>query len=88
MLGPLLLALAVAIKAYTETMAYKENSRRYEKMAFLFAQGRQAATELLRQDEQESCRRVLLEIGKEALAENGDWLLQHRARPLKMPHHE
>ncbi|EKO39307.1 MAG: hypothetical protein B193_1989 [Solidesulfovibrio magneticus str. Maddingley MBC34] len=88
LLGPLLLALAVAIKAYAETMAYKENSRRYEKMAFLFAQGRQAATELLLQDEQDQCRRVLLEIGKEALAENGDWLLQHRARPLKMPHRE
>ena len=87
LLGPLLLALAVAIKAFIETMAYKENSRRYEKMAFLFAQGKQAATELLSQDEQESCRRVLLEIGKEALAENGDWLLQHRARPLRMPNH-
>ena len=84
-LGPLLLALAIALKAYGETMAYRENSRRYEKMAFLFARGGQALAVAARQGETGLRRHVLLEIGKEALAENGDWLLQHRARPLKMP---
>lgn len=84
-LGPLLLALAIGLKAYGETMAYRENSRRYEKMAFLFAQGGQAMAGAARQGETGLRRHVLLEIGREALAENGDWLLQHRARPLKMP---
>ncbi len=84
-LGPLLLALAIGLKAYGEIMAYWENFRRYEKMAFLFAQGGQAMAGAARQGETGLQRHVLLEIGKEALAENGDWLLQHRARPLKMP---
>ena len=29
---------------------------------------------------------TLLELGKEALAENGDWVLLRRERPLEMPH--
>jgi len=38
----------------------------------------------------EVCRRevqaLLEELGKEALVENGDWVLLHRERPLEVPH--
>ena len=28
---------------------------------------------------------LLIELGKEALGENGDWMLLHRERPLEVP---
>jgi hypothetical protein len=32
-----------------------------------------------------AAQRVLAELGREALAEHGDWLLLHRERPMEMP---
>jgi hypothetical protein len=29
---------------------------------------------------------LIEELGKEALSENGDWILLHRDRPLDVPH--
>jgi len=31
-------------------------------------------------------RLLILELGQQALGENGDWVLLHRERPLEMPH--
>jgi hypothetical protein len=34
----------------------------------------------------ENACECLTKLGKEALAENGDWVLLHRERPLELPH--
>jgi hypothetical protein len=34
----------------------------------------------------DECQKLLEALGKEALAENADWVLIHRDRPLEVPH--
>jgi hypothetical protein len=31
------------------------------------------------------CREIVRELGRETLAENGDWIVLHRQRPLEAP---
>ena len=50
-------------------------------MAQIFLRGRKCLDELASYEEQQM---VLRELGKEALAENGDWLLYQRSKPLEM----
>jgi hypothetical protein len=33
----------------------------------------------------DGAREIIRELGKEALAENGDWFMLHRARPPEVP---
>jgi len=67
--------------AYGEKMAFSEHSRQYQAMCILFQKFDQSLTEGdLTADEAKRFR----DLGTEALAENGDWLLLHRDRPLEV----
>ena len=76
----LLTGAAIAV-AYGEKMAFSEHSRQYGATSNLF---RHYASQLtagpLTPEEIELFRT----LGKEALWENGDWLLLHRDRPLEI----
>ena len=37
-------------------------------------------------DDLDTARHLIWELGKESLAENGEWVLMHRERPLHLPH--
>ncbi|RKZ74311.1 MAG: hypothetical protein DRQ57_11445 [Gammaproteobacteria bacterium] len=88
----LLIALFPAAGAllhhYLETMAFAEEAKQYKRMAHLFkradqqlqSQPQSAETDQLSPEQQ-----LLFELGKEALAENGDWVLLHRKPPLRVP---
>ncbi|MDM8563423.1 hypothetical protein QUF54_08730, partial [Candidatus Marithioploca araucensis] len=86
----LLIALFPAAGAllhhYVETMAFAESAKQYRRMAHLF----ERADEQLKQfqhgetDIHSTEQKVLFELGKEALEENGDWVLLHRKPPIKV----
>lgn len=73
--------------------AIPEHVQSYERMAGIFARAQQmletiaeiphkAVGNWANTDTQQRAKRVLEELGREALHENGEWLLIHRDRPL------
>lgn len=81
--GALFTAAAIS-RVYLEIKAFSENANRYQQMKLYF----EYSAFLLKERETEGlgqCRPLLLEIGKQALAENADWLLFHRQRPVYVP---
>ncbi len=75
--GVALVAAALRI-AYTEKMAFAEHAKEYEAIRQLCAN---AEKRLAAGESYDPYR----ELGREALSENGDWLLTHRERPLEVP---
>jgi hypothetical protein len=75
--GLALVASALRL-AFAERMAFAEHAKEYEaiRRLCLHAEERLAAGETLE---------PFRELGREALSENGDWLLTHRERPLEVP---
>jgi hypothetical protein len=45
----------------------------------------QGLSKAIDRDDLSEAQTLLRELGREALAENGDWVLLHRQRPLEMP---
>jgi hypothetical protein len=77
----LLVVGAAIMLAYGEKMAFSEHTRRYWGTSILFrnADAQLADGALTPADEE-----IFRTLGKEALQENGDWLLLHRDRPLEV----
>jgi hypothetical protein len=77
----ILLVGAALIVAYGEKMAFAEHTRQYGATSMLFHNADKALSDgpLTSAD-----REVFRNLGKEALQENGDWLLLHRDRPLEV----
>lgn len=84
-LVPLAVGLLMMIVVRTTIQDY---GRRYERMATLFLQGGRILRDLLSGQEDEGARQMVTALGKEALNENGEWLLRRRNRPIIMPHRE
>jgi hypothetical protein len=40
---------------------------------------------MLDENDIDSARHLILDLGREALLENSDWVLMHRERPMKIP---
>jgi hypothetical protein len=81
----MLFASAGVCKVYLETKAFAEQANRYQRMALSMSLARSRLDKAISADDANGGRTVIYEIGKEALAENGDWLLVHRERPVKVP---
>ncbi|MGD0438469.1 MAG: hypothetical protein ABSB86_18575, partial [Bryobacteraceae bacterium] len=82
----LLLAAAALYHHFNERMAYSEHNKQYRRMESVFGLASERMVESLAEGDEEGIRRLLLKLGKEALTENGDWVLLHRERPLELPH--
>jgi hypothetical protein len=65
--------LAGVIKGYVAAMGYAEQAVSYEKMGAIF----RGAQRLFEQDQSRRAE-CLFALGKHALAENAEWLMQHR----------
>jgi hypothetical protein len=77
----MLITVAAIAVAYGEKMAFAEHTRQYGATSILFqSYARQLTSGSLTPAEVE----LLRTLGKEALQENGDWLLLHRDRPLEV----
>ena len=69
-----------------EQMAYSEHWKQYARMQRLFAHASGLITQAVEAGDLSRALAVVRELGREALAENGDWVLLHRERPLTVPH--
>jgi hypothetical protein len=68
---------------YVETLALTTQVRMYERMRRLYRRH----AEKLRTARGAGFIHGLFELGREALVENGEWIMAHRDRPLEVPHH-
>jgi Flp pilus assembly protein TadB len=77
---------AALLQIYIQTCAFAEQAQQYERMETLFAVAHDRLKRLLAEGKYDRCQSLLLELGKEALAEHSDWLLLRRERPIRAPH--
>lgn len=81
----LLPVTAAFVKWWSERRAFGPLARQYERMATLFDAAASQNARALAAGGLEQSRRILFQTGREALAENGDWVLLHRERPVRVP---
>ena len=81
----MLFASSGVCKVYLETNAFAEQANRYQRMALSMSLALSRLNQALDSSDLEGAQTVIAGIGKEALSENGDWLLVHRERPVKVP---
>ena len=81
----LVLVLAALREGYTDKMAYAEQVKQYQRMSHLFWLASQRLNNALEQGKPQDAECVIRELGEEALADNGDWVMLHRARPINVP---
>lgn len=77
-----LFLISGVIKGVVATMGYEEEAATFEKAGAIFRNAL-AYVDAHAADE-EKCRACIFELGKYALAENADWLLQHRRNAFKI----
>ena len=92
MLETLCFFLPSLIYVAAEHNALPEQVKNYERMSAIFARAEKMLgqlTESAKQDDEsdateveDKARRIYAELGREALHENGEWLIIHRDRPL------
>ena len=82
------LAIGALLHHYGNQMAFAEHQKQYARMRVAFGSASDfLAQELARDSDDGMCAGAcILKLGREALAENGDWVLLHRERPLELPH--
>jgi hypothetical protein len=91
----MLLTCAGATKVYLQTQGHEEHARSFlragqsmtivEKMITSILDKSDCAMDRRSIEQDTRARELLFEVGKEALNENGDWLLLHRERPVQPP---
>jgi protein-S-isoprenylcysteine O-methyltransferase Ste14 len=79
------LIIATFLVVYGRTRAFSEHAKHYGRMRILFENARRRLQEKKVIAPGVDVRSVILELGKEALVENGDWVLIHRERPIEVP---
>jgi hypothetical protein len=77
--------IAGLLYGYAKTRALSEHAKQYGRMSLLFANAKQGLEELMTAGKYAGAQALIKDLGKEALAENGDWVLLHRERPLEVP---
>ncbi len=93
--GDLIRAIAVATivagvaHEYSQRRAFHAQSRRYTAALRIYTRANEVVTAAIEAPFDERLRvtkKVIFEVGKEALAENGDWLVMQRDLPVEMLH--
>lgn len=81
-----LAATGGVLHTYADKRALAQQAKQYERMSTLFSVAERHLEEFLREGRIAEARQVILELGRASLAENGDWVLVHRERPVDVPH--
>jgi hypothetical protein len=79
----MLMLMGALAHAFGEKMAFEPEADRYRLMQPLFARADVRLGALIESGAFESARRLIEELGREALAENSEWLLSKRERKLE-----
>lgn len=78
----LLFASSGLVKVYQETRAFAEHAKLYQRMDLALQLTRSRLDAALACGDLERAVAIVRSLGIEALAENGNWLLMHRERPV------
>ncbi|MCX7930632.1 MAG: hypothetical protein N2663_07945 [Chlorobi bacterium] len=81
----LLPVVAGLLVGYIEKLGLHGHVKSSEYMASLFHRAERRIAAVLARGDHHTAKNLLFELGKEALGENGDWLLYHRERQLEVP---
>ena len=73
------------VQSYTQKRAFGEHARQYARMAEVFTRAGDRMAALLHDGKTARALALAVELGKEALAEHGDWVILHRERPVELP---
>ncbi len=68
---------------YAEKRAFSEQAKQYARMAIIFKNASVRLSGFRYPIDYQKAASLIKELGIEALAENGDWVLLHRERPLE-----
>ena len=82
---PVVFVAAVAIDYYSDRMMFDDNFKHYVVMGSLFTNVKSYLDRKSEKIMNNNVREVLFELGKEALAESGNWMQMHRERALEVP---
>jgi hypothetical protein len=72
-------------KIQSKTNANSEMAKQFAHMCQVFDEASRLIRASLGRGDLTTARDVMREVGKEALAEHGEWLLLHRQRPIELP---
>ncbi|MDP4199976.1 MAG: hypothetical protein Q8922_07250 [Bacteroidota bacterium] len=76
---------AAMLHSYLQRNAVSEHAKQYDRMSVFYHRAKTHLEDLLAAGAFERARIFIAELGREALTENGDWILTHRERPLEVP---
>jgi hypothetical protein len=79
------LAMAGLLHNYVGKRALSEHIKQYERMSRVFKRAEEQLRLMLKAAQFGAANELLTELGREALEENGDWVLLHRERPPEVP---
>jgi hypothetical protein len=77
---------AATLDGYAEKLAFAEQAKQYQRMRDLFEVAALRFAESLQEGSEDKARLVIQDLGEEALAENGDWVMIHREKEVEVPH--
>jgi hypothetical protein len=80
------LAGAALLHNYGNRTAHREHAKQYARMEGVFSRAAETIGARLKAEDSKIALCCIKKLGKEALTENGDWVLLHRERPLDVPH--
>jgi hypothetical protein len=69
-------------KVYREIKGFSEHATLYDRMQLALQLTLQKLDQAIASNNTEQALEIIKELGIEALAENGNWLLMHRERPV------
>ena len=77
------LAIGAALAIYVEKRAFADELRQYQRMKVLYGRASRFMEEYIAENNAAGAENLAIELGKEALIENGDWYIIQRSKPLE-----
>jgi hypothetical protein len=74
--------IAALLTSYSRTRAFSEDAKRYRRMYLLFDEAQRELHAAIDAKEEVAVRELAVALGREALAEQAEWLLTQRERPV------
>lgn len=78
-------AIIALISTFSDKMNFSAQSKRYFKMEEMFKRAKNLLEGNIAKNDIEKSKKIIMEIGKQCLAENGEWVLSFRERPIEAP---
>ena len=90
MLANAMFGIAAVIVGHAGILAIEEESRQFGRMRTIYDRANKLRARFLPAEAEQTvdltnARKLIRELGKEALEENGDWIVMHRSHPLDVP---